>query len=98
MAEQANNTVHRSVNGKPGFQSMHRGHNSVFHPKHLSLGLVVPLECYSQGPVPTMSRHLERVQLAEQLRFAAVALLFSYRHDGAPAFEQMATSHESVFR
>lgn len=74
MFEQANNTVHRSVNGKPGFQSMNRGYNSVFRPNRLSLGLIVPLERYAQGPVPTMTRHLERVRLAEQLGFAAVWL------------------------
>jgi luciferase-type oxidoreductase len=74
MLNQANNTVHQAVNIEPGFQSINRGYNSVFRPNHLSLGLVVPLETYSQGPVPTMSRHLERVQLAEQLGFSAVWL------------------------
>jgi len=34
----------------------------------------VPLESYVTGPVPTMTRHLERVQLAEALGFAAVWL------------------------
>jgi len=67
MPKQANNAVHQTINDEPGFQFINRGYNSVFRPKHLSLGLVVPLETYSQGPAPTMTRHLERVQLAEQL-------------------------------
>ena len=66
--------MHQTVNDEPVFQSINRGYNSVFRPNHLSLGLVVPLETYSQGPAPTMSRHLERVQLAEQLGFSAVWL------------------------
>ncbi|MEM6254248.1 MAG: LLM class oxidoreductase [Cyanobacteria bacterium P01_D01_bin.156] len=56
------------------FQSINRGYNSVFRPNRLSLGLVVPLETYATGPVPTMDRHLERVQLAEELGFSAVWL------------------------
>ena len=74
MLKQANNAVHQTVNDEPGFPPINRGYNSVFRPNHLSLGLVVPLETYSQGPVPTMARHLERIQLAEQLGFAAVWL------------------------
>ncbi|MEO0828240.1 MAG: LLM class oxidoreductase [Cyanobacteria bacterium J06642_9] len=53
---------------------MNRGYNAVFRPNRLSLGLVVPIETYARGPVPTMERHLERVQLAEELGFAAVWL------------------------
>lgn len=56
------------------FQTINRGYNSTFQPNRLSLGLVVPLEHYATGPVPTMTRHLERVQLVEQLGFAAVWL------------------------
>ena len=74
MLKQANNAAHQTVNDEPGFPCINRGYNSVFHPNRLSLGLVVPLETYSQGPAPTMTRHLERVQLAEQLGFAAVWL------------------------
>ncbi|MEM9513089.1 MAG: LLM class oxidoreductase, partial [Cyanobacteria bacterium P01_E01_bin.48] len=51
-----------------------RGYNSVFRPNRLSLGLVVPIETYLKGPVPSMARHVERVQLAETLGFAAVWL------------------------
>lgn len=57
-----------------GFQSINRGYNAVFRPNRLSLGLVVPIESYARGPVPTMARHIERVQLAEQLGFSAVWL------------------------
>ncbi|MEM7064692.1 MAG: LLM class oxidoreductase [Cyanobacteria bacterium P01_B01_bin.77] len=57
-----------------GFQPINRAYNSVFRPNRLSLGLVVPIEAYSQGPVPTMIRQLERIQLAEKLGFSAVWL------------------------
>ena len=57
-----------------GFQPINRGYSSVFHPNRLSLGVVVPLETYSKGPVPTMNRHVERVQLAEELGFSAIWL------------------------
>ena len=58
----------------PTFEPINRGYNSVFRPNRLSLGLVVPLETYASGPVPTMARHIERVQLAEELGFSAVWL------------------------
>ena len=57
-----------------GFQPINRGYNSVFRPNRLSLGLVVPIETYASGPVPTMKSHIERVQLAEELGFSAVWL------------------------
>jgi len=57
-----------------GFQPINRGYNSVFRPNRLSLGLVVPIESYPSGPVPTMEHHIERVQLAEELGFSAVWL------------------------
>ena len=56
------------------FRSINHGYDSTFRPGRLSLGLVVPLENYASGPVPSMSRHLERVQLAEKLGYAAVWL------------------------
>ncbi|NEQ46912.1 MAG: LLM class oxidoreductase [Leptolyngbya sp. SIOISBB] len=46
----------------------------MFRPNRLSLGLVVPIETYPRGPVPTMKSHIERVQLAEELGFSAVWL------------------------
>lgn len=56
------------------FPAINRGYRTVFRPNRLSLGLVVPLEAYPRGPVPTLARHVERVQLAEALGFAAVWL------------------------
>ncbi|MEM9292249.1 MAG: LLM class oxidoreductase [Acidobacteriota bacterium] len=62
------------VEKETSFRSLNRAYGEVFRPNHLSLGLVVPLESYPAGPVPTMERHLERVQLAEELGFASVWL------------------------
>ncbi|MEM7429932.1 MAG: TIGR03571 family LLM class oxidoreductase, partial [Pseudomonadota bacterium] len=56
------------------FRPINRSYNTVFRPGKLSVGLVVPLETYAAGPVPEMTRHVERVQLAEQLGFSAVWL------------------------
>lgn len=56
------------------FPKINRAYNAVFRPGRLSIGWVVPLERYASGPVPTMDRHLERVQLAEALGYAAVWL------------------------
>ena len=74
MLGQANTKAHAAATDEPAFQSINQSYNRVFRPNRLSLGLVVPLETYSQGPAPTMARHLERVQLAEALGFAAVWL------------------------
>ncbi|WP_434050717.1 MAG: LLM class oxidoreductase [Roseibium sp.] len=59
---------------KTGFEEINRAYNTVFKPGRLSLGLVVPLENYGMGAVPEMNRHLERVQLAEELGFSSVWL------------------------
>ena len=56
------------------FQSINQAYNTVFRPNRLSLGLVVPIETYATGSVPTMKAHIERVQLAEKLGFSAVWL------------------------
>jgi len=56
------------------FQPINRAYNSTFRLNRLSLGLVVPLESYTTGPAPSMSHHVERVQLAEEMGFAAVWL------------------------
>lgn len=60
--------------GETHFEPINRAYNSVFRPGRLSLGVVVPIEGYPHGPVPTMARHLERVRLAEQLGFASIWL------------------------
>ncbi|MEC5128750.1 LLM class oxidoreductase [Verrucomicrobiales bacterium BCK34] len=57
-----------------GFEPINRGYDRTFQQGKMTLGLVVPLETYDRNPVPTMERHLERVQLAEQLGFSAVWL------------------------
>lgn len=54
------------------FESINKAYNSVFQPEKLSLGIVVPIENYSQNPVPGMEHHIQRVQLAEQLGFKAL--------------------------
>lgn len=59
---------------KDEFQPINRGFNATFRPNRLSLGLVLPLDAHGNDPVPDMARHLERVQLAEQLGFSAVWL------------------------
>ena len=73
-AEQA--TVTRSVNcaQQSEFAQINRAFNTTFQPKRLTLGLVVPVEAYPGSPVPKLERHIERVQLAEELGFAAVWL------------------------
>lgn len=59
---------------KVQFKPINRGYNTVFQPNRLSLGLVVPIENNAHNPVPTLERHLERVQLAEELGFSALWL------------------------
>ncbi|MEM9150940.1 MAG: LLM class oxidoreductase [Cyanobacteria bacterium P01_F01_bin.3] len=56
------------------FITINQAYNTVFRPNRLTVGLVVPIETYAQGPVPTMADHIERVQLAEKLGFSAVWL------------------------
>ena len=59
---------------EPGFTSINPGYDAVFRANRLSLGLVVPIETYAQGPVPAMTRHVERARLAEALGYAAIWL------------------------
>jgi len=54
------------------FESINRAYNYVFKPKKLSIGIVVPIENYTGGPVPSMNQHLERVRLVDQLGFKAL--------------------------
>lgn len=56
------------------FPQINRAYNAVFRPNHLTLGLVVPVESYPTSAVPDLTRHTERVQLAERLGFASVWL------------------------
>lgn len=59
---------------KVQFKPINRGYTTVFQPNRLSIGLVVPIENNAHNPVPTLERHLDRVQLAEELGFSAVWL------------------------
>lgn len=54
------------------FEPINKAYNRVFQPGTLSVGLVVPIEAYAKGPVPTMQQHLERVKLVEALGFKAI--------------------------
>ena len=56
------------------FEPINRGYNTVFRPTKLSIGLVVPIETYAHGAVPSMEDHVERTVLAERLGFSAVWL------------------------
>lgn len=56
------------------FPRINSGYDRVFEPGRLSIGLVVPIETYASSPVPSMERHVERVQVAEALGFSAVWL------------------------
>lgn len=54
------------------FEPINRAYNSVFQADELSIGIVVPIENYDQGLMPTMEHHLERVELIEDLGFKAL--------------------------
>ena len=61
-------------NQHTGFSPINSGYNRVFKRGKLSVGLVVPIENYDNASIPSMQRHIERVQLAEELGFSAVWL------------------------
>ncbi|WP_394175145.1 LLM class oxidoreductase [Thalassotalea litorea] len=63
-----------NTNNIATFNTINRGYNQTFQPGKLSIGLVVPIERYENGPVPSMQDHLQKVQLAESLGFSAVWL------------------------
>ena len=54
------------------FEPINEGYNNVFKPNQLSIGVVVPIENYSVGSLPTMNQHLERVKLIEKLGYKAL--------------------------
>ena len=56
------------------FPTLNRAYNTVFKPDALSIGLVVPLDAHHGNPVPDMTRHIERAQMADELGFAALWL------------------------
>ncbi len=65
--------MHKIVTREP-FEAINRGYNNTFSPNRLSLGVIAPIESYSIGGIPSMNRHVERVQLVEKLGFSAVWL------------------------
>lgn len=56
------------------FDVINKGFADAFQPGRLSVGLVVPLEAYIMDDLPTLERHIERAQLAEDLGFSALWL------------------------
>jgi len=54
------------------FDEINPAYGRVFVPGRLSLGVVVPIEAYPGGPVPTLERHVERARLVESLGFKAL--------------------------
>ena len=54
------------------FEEINRGYAHAFKSGRLSLGVVVPIENYANGTVPSMHSHLKRVQLVESLGFKAI--------------------------
>ena len=54
------------------FEQINPAYNRVFQSGQLSIGVVVPIENYAIGSVPSMQDHVTRVQLVEQLGFKAI--------------------------
>ena len=54
------------------FEPINNAYNSVFKADELSIGIVVPIENYDQGLLPSMEHHLERVELIEALGFKSL--------------------------
>ncbi len=54
------------------FEKINTGFNNTFITNELSVGVVVPIENYSNSSVPSMVNHLERVKLIEELGFKAL--------------------------
>lgn len=55
-------------------RSLNCGYRRVFGSGRMTIGVVAPIEAYPAGPIAAMTRHVERIQLAEALGFAAVWL------------------------
>ncbi len=54
------------------FENINVGFNQTFVPGLLSIGIVIPIENYSNSTVPRMKDHMVRVKLVEELGFSAV--------------------------
>ncbi len=57
---------------RTGFVSNNKAFNATFQTERLSIGLVAPLDAYAVGAEPDMTRHADRIKLAEDLGFAAI--------------------------
>jgi len=56
------------------FPDINAAYARAFQPDKLTLGLVVPLDAHGHSPRPTLERHIERAQLADELGFTALWL------------------------
>lgn len=56
------------------FPQINAAYGRAFQPGKLTLGLVTPLEAHGNSPKPTLERHIERAQLADDLGFASLWL------------------------
>ena len=71
------NVMNSSPSDRPqmdSFEPINQGYDNTFQPNSLSIGLVVPIENYSDGPVPSMMDHLGRVKMVEDLGYKAIWL------------------------
>lgn len=56
------------------FETINKGFNNTFKANKLTIGLVIPLEHYQVGQIPSMENQIELITLCEQLGFNAVWL------------------------
>lgn len=66
------------------FQTINTGYNNTFKNGELSIGIVVPIENYSNSSVPSMHEHLKLAKLIDNLGFKALWLRDVPMH--VPAF------------
>lgn len=64
--------IHRTPG--PRDFSHHRGFFRVFSPGRLTVGFIMPLEAYPDGPLPTLQDHIERALQADEAGFAGLWL------------------------
>ncbi|MBQ0786189.1 MAG: LLM class oxidoreductase [Oceanihabitans sp.] len=56
------------------FENINKAYNNVFKQNELSIGVVVPIENYSNSSIPAMQDHLQRVKQVEALGFKSIWL------------------------
>jgi luciferase-type oxidoreductase len=61
-----------SWNASPDLLGGLNGFARAFAPGHLTIGFILPLEGYPNGPAPTMRDHAALARLADELGFAAL--------------------------